>query len=194
LKVGIIDYGIGNIKSVANSLSALNIDFIISKNADELLKTDKVIFPGVGDASFGMSKLKENNLASFLKSTKKPVLGICLGMQLLCKQLEENNTQGLGVFNLNVKKYKNDLPTPQVGWNKLINFSSELFYDIPSNAYLYFVNSYFVEISTSYTIASSVYGQPFSAAIKKNNFYGTQFHPEKSGRVGKKILENFLSI
>lgn len=194
MKVAIVKYNAGNVESVKNALNRLNIEPIISDAVETLQTADKVIFPGVGEASTAMNYLRERKLDQIIKSLAQPVLGICLGMQLLCKYSEENETDCLGVLPNNVRKFDSDeLKVPQIGWNNIFNLKGTLFNDIDENSYLYFVHGYYVESSFA-TTASANYGVNFSCAIEHRNFYAVQFHPEKSGKVGAKILENFLKI
>ncbi len=193
MKIAIIKYNAGNIMSVSFALQRLGIAPIITNDIDELQKADKVIFPGVGEASTTMKYLKAHNLDLLIKNLKQPVLGICLGMQLMCKHSEEGDTTCLGIFEQNVKKFEPLLKVPHMGWNTIYNLNSPLFIHIPENKYVYFVHSYYAETGTD-TIANASYILPFSAAIRKNNFYATQFHPEKSGDIGAQILENFINL
>jgi glutamine amidotransferase len=157
---------------------------------------DKVIFPGVGEASTAMAYLKERNLDQLIVSLKQPVLGICLGMQLMCKHSAENDTNCLGIFEEQVKAFtatENTTKVPQSGWNTISNLKTELFNDIPENSFAYFVHGYYAGLGDN-TIATTDYIQPYSSALQKNNFYGVQFHPEKSASVGEQIIQNFLSL
>jgi glutamine amidotransferase len=193
MKVAILKYNSGNIRSVAFALERIGINAIVTDNAEELLSADKVIFPGVGEAGSAMKFLREQKLDQVLIALKQPVLGICLGMQLLCKNSEEGTTSCLGIFDQDVKKFTGSEKVPQVGWNTINGLSSPLFKNVNENEYLYFVHSYYAEVS-SYTIASTNYTMFYSSALQKNNFYGVQFHPEKSGEAGEMILTNFLNI
>lgn len=193
MKLVIIDYGAGNTKSVQFALNRLGVAAVLTKNAEEIRSADKVIFPGVGHAYAAMEKIAETGLEEFIPTLKQPVLGICLGMQLMCKFSEEGNTKGLGIFDLEVKKFGTENKIPQIGWNTIFDLKSELLSDLYENEYMYFVHSYYVPKS-DFTIASANYGLNYSAALKKNNFYGCQFHPEKSGDKGEVILKNFLNI
>lgn len=193
--VAIVKYNAGNILSVTYALERLGISPVVTDNIEELQKADRVIFPGVGEASTAMAYLKERNLDTVIKNLEQPVLGICLGMQLLCSYSEENNTNCLSVFDERVVSF---LPNgidkiPQVGWNTISDYSSNLFKGLPINAYCYFVHGYYAALGPD-TIATTNYILPYSAALHKNNFYGVQFHPEKSAAVGDKILQNFLDI
>ncbi|GAB4199902.1 MAG: imidazole glycerol phosphate synthase subunit HisH [Thermoflexibacter sp.] len=193
----IIKYNAGNTQSVAYALERLGVAPLITDVPEEIMKADKVIFPGVGEASTAMNYLKERRLDEVIKNLKQPVLGICVGMQLLCKYSEENDTPCMGIFDLEVKRFvpqgeANHLKVPQIGWNQLHEMQGVLFQGLPSESYVYFVHSYYAELSP-YTIAKANYIHDFSAALHKDNFYALQFHTEKSGQVGAKILENFLS-
>ncbi len=192
----IIKYNAGNIQSVLYALERIGVSAKVTANHEEILAADKVIFPGVGEASSAMNSLKENNLDQLIKNLKQPVLGICVGMQLLCKYSEENNTECLGIFDEPVKLFKpnasNALKVPKIGWNNLYNLQSPLMEGVAENSYCYFVHSYYVPLS-EHTIATADYVQPYSAAIHKNNFYGVQFHAEKSSKTGESILQNFIN-
>jgi imidazole glycerol-phosphate synthase subunit HisH len=194
MKVAVIKYNAGNIRSVAFALERLQIDFSITDQPEELKKADKVIFPGVGEASSTMSYLRNHKLDRLIVDLKQPVLGICLGMQLLCQFSEENNTKCLGVFDESVKLFlpKNNEKVPHMGWNSLTQTKDWIPAEL-ENQFVYFVHSFYVPIN-QYTTAATEYVQPFSAAMKKNNFYAVQFHPEKSAKVGEKILTSFLGL
>ena len=191
MKIAIIKYNAGNIKSVSNALKRLNVEHSITDNPDEILEADKVIFPGVGEASTTMEYLKKKNLDLLIRELNQPVLGICLGMQLMCRHSEEGDTTCLGIFDLPVKKFDTMLKIPHMGWNSLADVKPPLMDNAREGQYVYFVHSYYVPVAKE-TAAVSHYGIPFSAALQKNNFYATQFHPEKSGSVGESILKNFL--
>lgn len=193
MNIAIVKYNAGNVCSITNALNRLGIDPVITDNAEYLSTADKIIFPGVGEASSAMQYLKAHHLDNLIRDLKQPLLGICLGMQLLCRFSEENNTDCLGIFDLNVKKFSSPLKIPQIGWNSIDNLSSELFKGIDNDEYVYFVHSYYAEIGKN-TIATTDYGITYSSALHKNNFYATQFHPEKSGIVGAKIIENFINL
>jgi glutamine amidotransferase len=193
MKVVIIKYNAGNIRSVAFALERLGIDFEITDNGESITKADKVIFPGVGEASSTMSYLKERKMDQLICDLKQPVLGICLGMQLMCKFSEENNTSCLGIFNETVKLFKPDTThkVPHMGWNSLSKTSDWLDSSL-KDQFVYFVHSYYVPVNP-FTSAITDYTKPFSAAMRKENFYAVQFHPEKSAKVGEIVLQNFLN-
>lgn len=193
MNIVIIDYGAGNIKSIQFAFKRLGVDAVLSNNPEEIKSADKVVFPGVGEASSAMKMLKESGLDTLLPTLKQPVLGICLGMQLLCKHTEEGDTDGLGVFQTNVKRFSNDVKVPQMGWNVIKELKSDLFKGINENEYMYLVHSYYAEHCEE-TIAKTDYGINYASALQHNNFYGVQFHPEKSSTAGAKILENFLAL
>ncbi len=194
MKVGIVKYNAGNIESVQNALNRLGVESVVTDESETLQTVDKVIFPGVGEASTAMNYLRERRLDKVIKSLTQPVLGICLGMQLLCEFSSENDTNCLGIFPYKAKKFVSDnLKVPQIGWNTISNLKGELFANVAENSHVYFVHSYYVEFGEK-TSAICEYGEKFSAAIEQNNFYATQFHPEKSGKIGEQILENFLKI
>lgn len=194
MKVAVVKYNAGNVESVKNALNRLNIEPILTDAPEELQTADKVIFPGVGEASSAMNYLKNRGLDKIIVSLKQPVLGICLGMQLLCESSEENETPCLGILPYRVKKFESDtLKIPQMGWNNIFNLKSKLFDGVTESAFVYFVHSFYVE-SGAETIATADYETHFSAAINHENFYAVQFHTEKSGAVGERILENFLRI
>jgi imidazole glycerol-phosphate synthase subunit HisH len=189
----IIDYNAGNVQSVTYALQRLGVEPVLSADPETIQKADRVIFPGVGEASTAMRFLKERKLDEVIKSLKQPVFGVCLGQQLLCAHSEENNTDCLGIFDVRVKKFEPTLKVPQMGWNNLDNMIGPLFKGIEEESYVYYVHSYYAELS-SYTIATTNYITEFSAAMHKDNFYALQAHPEKSGKVGERILQNFLEI
>ena len=193
MKLVIIDYGAGNIKSIQFDFKRLVVDAILSSNIEEIKGADKIIFPGVGEASSAMKMLKESGLDIIIPTLKQPVLGICLGMQLMCNQTEEGNTQGLGIFDVTVKKFSKDVKVPQMGWNTITNLQSDLFDGLTDKDYMYLVHSYYAEQNDS-SIATTAYDISYASALQKDNFYGVQFHPEKSGSKGSKILENFLKL
>jgi glutamine amidotransferase len=193
LKIVIIDYGAGNIQSIKFAIQRLGYEAILSSDAEEIKSADKVIFPGVGEASSAMKMLKSTGLDKVIPTLKQPVLGICLGMQLMCTYCEEGNTDGLGIFHADVVKFDNQLKVPQIGWNKIYDLRSELFSGISEGEFVYLVHSFYVK-ECAETIASTEYGVEYTSAIQKDNFYGVQFHPEKSSNAGEKILGNFLKI
>ena len=205
----IIKYNAGNIQSVFYALNRVGIEAVVTDDKETIAAADKVIFPGVGEASTAMNYLKERQLDIFIKELKQPVLGICLGMQLMCSYSEENNTDCLGIFDEKVKKFTNNLVTsvyalneeesgqrfkvPQMGWNNIYNLKSLLFKGVEEDSYSYFVHSYYASIGED-TIATTDYILPYSSALYKDNFYGVQFHPEKSAAVGETILKNFIEL
>jgi glutamine amidotransferase len=191
--IAIVNYNAGNIRSVQNALIRLGYESIITDDATEILKADKVIFPGVGEASSAMKYLTDKGLDKVLVSIEKPMLGICLGLQLMCKFSEEGNTNCLGIFDTNVKKFPDTGKVPHIGWNNFETTKSELFKNIEIDNDVYYVHSYYAEINEQ-TIASCNYILPFGTAMHKNNFYATQFHPEKSADIGEQILKNFLEL
>ncbi|MBU2946380.1 imidazole glycerol phosphate synthase subunit HisH [Zobellia uliginosa] len=191
MKIVIINYGAGNIQSIKFAIKRLGYEAILSHDIVEIQFADKVIFPGVGEASSAMSKLRASGLDKLIPNLKQPVLGICLGMQLMCHSSEEGDTKGLGIFDVDVIKFTNEVKVPQIGWNQITNLKSELFKNIEDKEHIYLVHSFYAPLCKE-TIAESEYGIKYSAALAKNNFYGTQFHPEKSSDIGERILENFL--
>lgn len=193
MKIAIINYGAGNIQSIKFAIERLGYKAILSNNATEIIEADKVIFPGVGEASSAMEKLKESGLDKLIPTLSQPVLGICLGMQLMCNSSEEGDTIGLGIFDVAVTRFTNEVKVPQIGWNQIRNFKSRLFNGVNENSFIYLVHSYYAPLC-SFTVCETDYGVNYSSALQKDNFYGTQFHPEKSSDVGEKILLNFLSI
>jgi imidazole glycerol-phosphate synthase subunit HisH len=193
MKLIIIDYGAGNIKSIQFAFKRLGVEAILTNDIDAIKSADKVIFPGVGEASSAMKMLIESGLHEVIPTLKQPVLGICLGMQLMCNSTEEGNTKGLGIFDVNVKRFSNNVKVPQMGWNVIKELKSPLFSGIKENEFMYLVHSYYAE-SCDETIAKTDYELEYSSALQKENFYGVQFHPEKSGNEGAKILENFIKL
>lgn len=193
LKIVIINYGAGNIQSIKFAIRRLGFEAILSDDIEVIRTADKVIFPGVGEASSAMKKLKSTKLDVVIPTLKQPVLGICLGMQLMCNYCEEGDTKGLGIFDVDVVKFNNTLKVPQIGWNQIFNLKSALFEGISENEYMYLVHSYYVPMNDE-AIATTEYGIKYASALQKNNFYGTQFHPEKSGKAGEQILKNFLEL
>ncbi len=194
MKIALIKYNAGNIRSVAFALERLNVDFEITDNVDTISNADKVIFPGVGEASTTMKYLREKKLDQLIISLKQPVLGICLGMQLMCNFSEENSTKCLGIFDETVKQFKPDKnhKVPHMGWNSLID-PKDWIDNRLTNQFVYFVHSYYVPLNP-FTSATTDYTEPFSSAMKKNNFYAVQFHPEKSAKAGEVILESFFKV
>jgi len=196
MKVVVIKYNAGNIYSVVHSLNRLGIDPIVTDSIENIQSSDCVIFPGQGEASKTMKHLTTRNLDIAIKGLKQPVLGICIGMQLMCSHSEEGNTTCLGIFDIPVKRFippQHNFKIPHMGWDTLTEMKSPIFANINENSYVYFIHSYYVPVS-KYTVAQNNYIQPFSAALHKDNFYATQFHPEKSGKIGEHILQNFLDI
>jgi len=189
----IVNYGAGNIKSIQFAFQRLGYEAKLSDIPEELIKADKVIFPGVGEASSAMKMLKESGLDSLIPKLNQPVLGICLGMQLMCNYTEEGDTKGLGIFNTNVKRFSNGVKVPQMGWNTIKNLKSDLFKGIDEQEYMYLVHSYYAE-NCDETIATSDYEIVYASALENDNFFGVQFHPEKSGKVGEQLLKNFLDL
>ncbi|QCW99817.1 imidazole glycerol phosphate synthase subunit HisH [Aggregatimonas sangjinii] len=189
----IIDYGAGNIQSIKFAIWRLGYEAVLSNDVDEIRKAEKVIFPGVGEASSAMKKLKASGLDAIVPTLKQPVLGICLGMQLMCTSSEEGDTEGLGIFDVKVVKFSNTVKVPQIGWNQISNLKSKLFNGVAEKEHIYLVHSFYAPLCSA-TIAESDYELRYSAALQKDNFYGTQFHPEKSSEVGAHILKNFLKM
>jgi glutamine amidotransferase len=200
MNLAIVKYNAGNIQSVLFALERLGLEAKVTDDKDELFSADKVIFPGVGAARSAMDSLKEKELDKVIKELKQPVLGICVGMQLLFEHSEESDTECLGIIPAKVKLFQNevvspDIPikVPQIGWNNLYNLKTNLFKDVPEQSFVYYVHSYFAEMNT-YCIGTSNYGVEYCGAVQKDNFYGVQFHTEKSAKVGEKILSNFLNL
>ena len=193
MQVAIIKYNSGNVRSVLYALERLGVDAVLTDDWEKIKKADKVIFPGQGEASSAMKYLKERHLDQLIKDLKQPFFGVCLGQQLLCEHSEENDTPCLGVFPIKVKKFEAYEKVPHVGWNNLEKLDSPLLEGLDEEAYVYYVHSYYAEISP-YTIATTHYINDFSALIHKDNYYAMQAHPEKSGLIGEKILKNFLNL
>lgn len=189
----IIKYNAGNIQSVQNALNRLGYESVISDDPEVIKKAEKVIFPGVGEAGSAMKYLQERQLDELIKNLTQPFLGICLGLQLMCEFSEESNTQCLGIFEVQVRKFPSKDIVPHMGWNNFENVQGALFNGVKKSDDVYFVHSYYAETNSD-TIATTNYILPFSAALQKDNFYATQFHPEKSAAVGNQILKNFLEI
>ena len=191
MNIVIIDYGAGNVKSVQFALERLGFKSTCSNDPEVIKKADKVIFPGVGEAKSAMNEIKKFGLDKLIPTLKQPVLGICLGMQLMCEHSEENDTACLGIFPLKVKEFKVDLKVPHIGWNQIDQLGSHLFNNIEKSSYVYYVHSYYVP-ENDYSIANTEYEIKYSGAIQMDNFYACQFHPEKSGSIGEQILMNFI--
>lgn len=191
--IAIVKYNAGNITSVQNALNRLGCESIVTDNPVIILKADKVIFPGVGEASTAMQYLKQRGLDEVIKSVTNPFLGICLGLQLMCNKTEEGNTDCLGIFNVDVKRFPPKEKVPHMGWNNFESVKGELFNNIELKDDVYYVHSYYAELNED-TVAVCNYINPFSAALQKDNFYATQFHPEKSAGIGAQILKNFLEL
>jgi len=193
MKIAILSYGAGNVASVQNALERLGVKTFISDNQSELMQADKVIFPGVGHASHAMANIKRKELDKVLLNFNRPLLGICLGMQLMGKESEEGSTQGLGLMDFKVKLFKISEKVPHMGWNSIEIIENPLFKGIPSGSFFYFVHSYYAEICANAT-AKCYYEIPFTAAVYKENLFGVQFHPEKSGEAGMQLLKNFVEL
>jgi imidazole glycerol-phosphate synthase subunit HisH len=194
MKIAIIKYNAGNIQSVAFALDRLGVNYSITDSPEEIANADKVIFPGVGEASSTMKFLHDKNLGKLIVNLKQPVLGICLGMQLMCAYTEENNTHCLGIFEEKVKKFHSStsLKVPHMGWNSLHSIHDWMGPSL-EREHVYFVHSFYVPVNT-HTVATTEYGTPFSAALRKDNFYAVQFHPEKSAKAGELVIKSFLSV
>lgn len=191
--IAIINYGAGNIQSILFAIERLGFTAVLTNNPEEIKTADKVIFPGVGEASYAMKMLKESGLDTLIPTLTQPVLGICLGMQLMCKHTQEGDTDGLGIFDVDVIKFTPKVKVPQMGWNTIYDLKSDLFKEVAENEYMYLVHSFYAPLCEE-TIATTDYEVAYSSALENNNFYGTQFHPEKSGDVGEQILKNFLLL
>lgn len=193
--IAIIKYNAGNVQSVQYALQRLNVESMVTDDANEIQKAEKVIFPGVGHAAPAMQYLQDRKLDELIVSLTKPVLGICLGLQLMCKYSEEGDTNCLGIFNEEVKLFQpvHGEKVPQIGWNSIYDFGSELFEGLKQNDFVYSVHSYYAALGSE-TMATTNYIHPYSAALQKDNFYAVQFHPEKSGLVGETILKNFITL
>ncbi|HEV8508287.1 MAG TPA: imidazole glycerol phosphate synthase subunit HisH [Chitinophagaceae bacterium] len=192
----IIKYNAGNIRSVLFALERIGLKAEVTDDVEKIRSADKVIFPGVGEASTAMHYLKERGLDTVIKNLMQPVLGICLGMQLMCRYSEENATDCLGIFNEDVRRYRAEglgFKVPQIGWNNIYDLKTDLFKGVKDKSFCYFVHSYYASLG-EHTVATTNYIQPYSSALKKGNFYGVQFHPEKSAEVGEQILKNFLTL
>ncbi|MFI3316738.1 MAG: imidazole glycerol phosphate synthase subunit HisH [Rikenellaceae bacterium] len=193
--IAVIDYDTGNLRSVANALSRLGAEFCVTDDAAVIKAAERVLLPGVGQAASAMAKLRERGLVDVIPSLTQPVLGICIGVQLMCRHSEEGDVQCMGIFDSDVRKFSSDmgLKVPHMGWNSIEGLRSPLFEGVDEGSYIYYVHSFAPTLS-SQTIATTNYGIDYSAALQSGNFFGTQFHPEKSGSVGEKILSNFLKI
>jgi imidazole glycerol-phosphate synthase subunit HisH len=192
--IAIIKYNAGNVQSVQYALQRLGVDSMVTDDPQQIQKASKVIFPGVGHANSAMSYLKERDLDKLIAELKQPVLGICLGMQLMCSYSEEGDTTCIGLFNTSIKLFESTiLKVPQIGWNNIYDYQSVLFKGLTDEAYVYTVHSYYAALSDE-TVAKTDYISPYSAALQKDNFFGVQFHPEKSGAVGETILKNFINL
>ena len=199
MKLVIVKYNAGNIQSVLYALERIGMEALVTDDHALIRSADKVIFPGVGEASTAMQYLRERKLDQLIKSLEQPVLGICLGMQLMCAHSEENNTDCLGIFEEKVKRFQPSadhqmqLKVPQIGWNNIHSLKTDLFKGVTENSYCYFVHGYYASLG-AHSIATTDYVLPYSSALYKNNFYGVQFHPEKSATVGETILRNFIEL
>ena len=196
MEVAIVKYNAGNICSVINALKRLGIEPILTDEPDVLRRADRVLFPGQGEAGSTMTYLREHQLDRLIKDLKQPVLGICIGQQLMCRHSEESDTDCLGIFDVDVVKFrphKHEDKVPHMGWNTLNNLKGDLFKGLQENDFVYFVHSFYVPVN-QHTVATTDYILPFSAALQRDNFYATQFHPEKSGSIGEKIIKNFLDL
>jgi imidazole glycerol-phosphate synthase subunit HisH len=196
MDVAIVKYNAGNIRSVINGLKRLGINPILTDDPETIIKSERVLFPGQGEARTAMEYLREHKLDKVIKDLKQPVLGICIGQQLLCKHSEEGDTECLGVFDAEVKRFcptRHEDKVPAMGWNEITNLKSKLYIGVDENEFVYFVHSYYVPVC-EFTIATANYIQSYSASLHKDNFYACQFHPEKSGDVGERILKNFMDI
>jgi imidazole glycerol-phosphate synthase subunit HisH len=197
LKLVVIKYNAGNIRSVLFALERIGVEAQVTDEPDTIVAADKVIFPGVGEASTAMQYLRDRKLDLLIRNLKQPVLGICLGLQLMCKHSEENNTECLGIFEEVVKKFRPQkdqlLKVPQIGWNNIYDLKTPLFKNVEDSSFCYFVHGYYAGLGSD-TIARTDYIQPYSSGLHKNNFYGVQFHPEKSAATGEQILKNFIQI
>ena len=193
MKVSVIKYNAGNIQSVRIALQRLGLTPLVTDDPEIIQQSDKVIFPGVGEASSAIEYLKKRNLDQILLDLTIPVLGICLGLQLMCRYSEENNTECLGIFDTSVRRFPPQNKVPHMGWNTIKNLKGSLFKDIPEKSYVYFVHSYFAEMTPA-AVAGTDYIIDFASALEKNNYFAVQFHPEKSGPIGEKILKNFLEL
>lgn len=196
MKIVIIKYNAGNIQSVLYALERIGAQAVVTDDPQQIQEADKVIFPGVGEASSAMQYLRERKLDALIKDLRQPVLGICLGMQLMCRHSEENDTQCMNIFDVPVKKFATkdtSIKIPQIGWNSIYDLKTKLFEGVPGNSFIYLVHSYCADLCNE-TIATCNYIQPYSVGLQKENFYGVQFHPEKSADIGERILKNFIGL
>jgi len=206
MKLVIIKYNAGNIQSVLYALERIGQEAVVTDDAAQIVAADKVIFPGVGEASTAMGYLRERGLDELIRGLRQPVLGICLGMQLMCSYSEENDTTCLGIFPEKVRKFSDEggkvggvaggsarLKVPQIGWNNIYDLRTPLFQGVPEKSYCYFVHGYYAALG-AHTIAKTAYGQAYSSALHRDNFHGVQFHPEKSAQAGERILKNFIEM
>ena len=193
--IAIVDYKMGNLRSVENALKRLGAEFCVTADPAVSRSADRVLLPGVGNAAEAMQNLRDASLVDVIRSLRRPVLGICVGMQVMCRHSEEGDVDCLNIFDSHVKRFEPaaDLKVPHMGWNQIGNLETKLFKGLDGGSYVYFVHSYYPELCPD-TIATTTHGKMFSAALKYENFYGTQFHPEKSGDVGERIIENFLKL
>ncbi len=196
MNISIIKYNAGNIRSVLYALERIGVEAVVTDDPDQIKQADRVIFPGVGEASTAMQYLRERSLDTLITQLKQPVLGICLGMQLMCSSSEENDTECMGIFDVAVKKFSTTDPAikiPQIGWNSIYGLKTPLFEGVAEGSFIYLVHSYYAGLCEA-TIATCDYIQPYSAGLHKDNFYGVQFHPEKSAAIGERILKNFIGL
>ena len=193
--IAIVDYKMGNLRSVENALKRLGAEFVVTADADVIKRADRVLLPGVGNAAEAMDNLRQANLVEVIRSLRRPVLGICVGMQVMCRHSEEGDAKCMGIFDAHVRRFEPSAEekVPHMGWNSIGNLESKLFKGINGGEMVYFVHSYYPTLCPD-TIATTRHGVMFSAALKYENFYGTQFHPEKSGDVGERIIANFLKL
>ena len=193
--IAIVDYKMGNLRSVENALRRLGAEFVVTADAEVIKRADRVLLPGVGNAAEAMDNLRKAGLVEVIRSLRRPVLGICVGMQVMCRHSEEGDVDCLGIFDARVKRFEpsQQVKVPHMGWNRVGNLESKLFKGIDGGEYVYFVHSYYPELCPD-TIATTTHGKMFSVALKYENFYGTQFHPEKSVDVGERIIANFLKL
>ena len=193
--IAIVDYKMGNLRSVENALKRLGAEFCVTADPAVIRSADRVLLPGVGNAAEAMQNLRDADLVDIIRSLRRPVLGICVGMQVMCRHSEEGDVDCLNIFDSHVKRFEPaaDLKVPHMGWNQIGNLETKLFKGLDGGSYVYFVHSYYPELCPD-TISTATHGKMFSAALKYENFYGTQFHPEKSGDVGERIIENFLKL